>query len=188
MATSGDYRNFFEVDGVRYSHTIDPRTGQPINHALASVSVIAETCMEADAWATAINVLGPQQGLEAARREKLDVLLTSRLDDRYELQGTGTLAVHSSTAESRNGSSPASVDPIPMGNLLAIPVITALAFGLVLGAMAVGVMFGRRSISGSCGGLANTRSADGSVSCSLCSNPDDACKELRQRMQQETEV
>ena len=58
-----------------------------------------------------------------------------------------------------------------------------VAFGLVIAAMAVGVIFGRRSISGSCGGLANKREPDGSISCALCSNPDNACKELRERMQ-----
>ncbi len=69
------------------------------------------------------------------------------------------------------------------GNRLAVLGITVIAFAMVLFAMAVGVLFGRRSISGSCGGLANTKNDDGSVSCSLCSNPADACKELRERMQ-----
>ena len=64
-------------------------------------------------------------------------------------------------------------------------VITFIAFALMLFAMAVGVIFGRRAISGSCGGLSNTPNADGSVSCSLCSNPADACKDLRKRMQNE---
>lgn len=64
LATSGDYRNFRVLDGQRVSHTIDPRTGHPIRHALASVSVIAATCMDADALATCVNVLGPEAGLE----------------------------------------------------------------------------------------------------------------------------
>lgn len=58
IATSGDYRNFKEYDGVRYSHIIDPRTGYPVTHNLNSVSVIAPTCIEADAFATAFLVLG----------------------------------------------------------------------------------------------------------------------------------
>ncbi|MEM7166383.1 MAG: FAD:protein FMN transferase [Planctomycetota bacterium] len=62
VATSGDYRNFRIVDGTRLSHTIDPRSGRPIAHALASVTVVAKTCMLADAVATAVNVLGPEQG------------------------------------------------------------------------------------------------------------------------------
>jgi thiamine biosynthesis lipoprotein len=62
MATSGDYRNFFELDGRRYSHTIDPATGRPVDHQLASVTVLAERCADADAWATALLVLGPERG------------------------------------------------------------------------------------------------------------------------------
>jgi thiamine biosynthesis lipoprotein len=60
MATSGDYRNYYEVDGKRISHTIDPRTGYPITHSVASVSVIAPLCVRADAYATALLVLGPE--------------------------------------------------------------------------------------------------------------------------------
>lgn len=75
LATSGDYRNF-RVDGRgrRLSHTIDPRRGRPVEHTLASVSVVAPTCLEADAWATALNVLGPVEGLAAAEREGLAAL------------------------------------------------------------------------------------------------------------------
>jgi thiamine biosynthesis lipoprotein len=66
MATSGDYRNYFEQDGQRYSHEIDPATGAPIRHSLCSVTVIAASCMRADALATALIVLGPQRGLALA--------------------------------------------------------------------------------------------------------------------------
>jgi thiamine biosynthesis lipoprotein len=78
IATSGDYRNFFEHDGMRYSHTIDPRTGRPITHDLGAASVISETAMHADAWATALLVLGPERGLEMARREGLAANLIIR--------------------------------------------------------------------------------------------------------------
>lgn len=71
IATSGDYRNFIEVEGKRYSHTLDPRSGYPIAHTLASVSVIANSAAEADAWATALNVLGPEQGLRLANQQGL---------------------------------------------------------------------------------------------------------------------
>ena len=69
MATSGDYRIYFEEGGRRYSHEIDPATGQPIRHGLASVSVVAPECGYADAMATALIVLGPDKGyaLAAAR-------------------------------------------------------------------------------------------------------------------------
>lgn len=78
LATSGDYRNYREQDGVRVSHTIDPRTGRPIAHRLASVSIVHETAALADAWATALNVLGPDEGLALAEREGLAALFLVR--------------------------------------------------------------------------------------------------------------
>jgi len=68
MATSGDYRIYFEQDRRRYSHEIDPKRGEPIAHGLASVTVIADDCMQADALATALIVMGLQTGLALARR------------------------------------------------------------------------------------------------------------------------
>lgn len=78
VATSGDYRNFFEYQGRRFSHTIDPRTGRPVTHGVASVSVIAEDCMTADAWATAITVLGAEAGMEIAHQVGLAVRIVER--------------------------------------------------------------------------------------------------------------
>ncbi len=66
LATSGDYRNVREVEGRLVSHTIDPRTGRPVDHRLASVSVIADTCLMADGMATALQVLGPDDGYDLA--------------------------------------------------------------------------------------------------------------------------
>jgi thiamine biosynthesis lipoprotein len=73
MATSGDYWNYFEENGIRYSHTIDPLTGKPITHNLASVTVVANTCAESDAFATAIDVMGPEVGLQFAKDNELKV-------------------------------------------------------------------------------------------------------------------
>jgi thiamine biosynthesis lipoprotein len=78
MATSGDYFNYFEKNGVRYSHTIDPTTGRPITHKLASVTVIHQSCMTADAMATAIDVLGPDKGYDLAIKEGLPVFMIIR--------------------------------------------------------------------------------------------------------------
>jgi thiamine biosynthesis lipoprotein len=75
LATSGDYRNTYERDGKRYSHTLDPHTGRPIENRLASASVIAPTCALADAWATALMALGPERALAAAEERQLPVLL-----------------------------------------------------------------------------------------------------------------
>ncbi len=75
IASSGNFRNFFEVDGVRYAHTLDPRTGQPVRHRLAAVSVLHERCGLADAWATALMASGPERAWELANAQGLDVLL-----------------------------------------------------------------------------------------------------------------
>ena len=71
MATSGDYRNYFEEKGIRYSHTINPSNGAPIKHALVSVTVLDASCADADAMATALMVMGDKKGVEFARRHDL---------------------------------------------------------------------------------------------------------------------
>jgi thiamine biosynthesis lipoprotein len=78
LATSGDYRKYFEYQGRRYSHIIDPSTGRPAENALASVTVVAETCLAADAWATALLVLGPQRGQRIAEQHEIAALLMAR--------------------------------------------------------------------------------------------------------------
>lgn len=78
MATSGDYRNFFEHNGVRYSHTIDPTTGQPVKHQLAAVSVIADSSMEADALATAMMVMGDERGYDWCEQQQIAALFLVR--------------------------------------------------------------------------------------------------------------
>lgn len=81
LATSGDYRRCFESAGQRYSHTIDPRTACPVAHRLTSVCVLHADCMTADAWATALMVLGEEEGMSLARRTGLAALFVSRDDD-----------------------------------------------------------------------------------------------------------
>ncbi|MEO0425225.1 MAG: FAD:protein FMN transferase [Pseudomonadota bacterium] len=78
LATSGDYRNYFERDGVRYSHIIDATTGRPVTHTTASVTVIAESAILADAWATALLALGQERGMPVAERWGLAALFVSR--------------------------------------------------------------------------------------------------------------
>jgi len=68
FATSGDYRNFFEVDGTRYSHVIDPRSGYPVSNGVVGVSIVADTCTFADGLATAVMVMGAEKGLELIDR------------------------------------------------------------------------------------------------------------------------
>jgi thiamine biosynthesis lipoprotein len=78
VSTSGDYRDFREVDGRRVSHTIDPRSGRPAEHRLASVTVVHASCAAADAWATALTVLGPEEGAGLAQRVGLAALFIER--------------------------------------------------------------------------------------------------------------
>jgi thiamine biosynthesis lipoprotein len=78
VATSGDYRHWTVVNGRRFSHTMDPRRGTPLPSPPASVTVVARTCAEADAWATALTVLGAEIGTELARHLRLDALFLMR--------------------------------------------------------------------------------------------------------------
>ncbi len=81
MATSGDYRIYFEQDGRRYSHEIDPATGRPIGRGLASVSVVAPECGYADAMATALIVLGPDKGHALASAQNIAAHFIARAPD-----------------------------------------------------------------------------------------------------------
>lgn len=89
IATSGDYRQFFvDRDGRRYSHEIDPRTGEPVHHALASVSVADPSAARADALATALMVMGPDDGLRFARERDLAAMFIVRINARFEVRTT----------------------------------------------------------------------------------------------------
>jgi thiamine biosynthesis lipoprotein len=83
IATSGDYRIFFESGGNRYTHLIDPRTGLPVTHNLASVTVIAPSAMAADAWSTALMVIGPEEGFALAERLDLAAFFISKTEDGF---------------------------------------------------------------------------------------------------------
>lgn len=92
VATSGDYRHWVTVQGRRLSHTMDPRRGGPLMSSPASVSVIAKTCAEADAWATALMVVGPKSGATLAAQQGLSALFLLRDDtDGLRTEGYGRL-------------------------------------------------------------------------------------------------
>jgi FAD:protein FMN transferase len=78
IATAGDYQKFFEYEGRRYSHIIDPAGGRPIDHSLASVTVVADTCTAADGWDTPLLVLGPERGFEFAEKNAIAALFLAR--------------------------------------------------------------------------------------------------------------
>ncbi len=88
LATSGDYQRYFEHNGRRFSHIIDPATGRPIDHKLASVSVVADDSFTADAWDTALLVLGPDRGFDLAVNQNLAALFISREGDSFKARET----------------------------------------------------------------------------------------------------
>ncbi len=82
LATSGDYRQFFEIKGTRYSHVIDPGTGYPVSNGVASVSILADKCILADGLATAVMVMGREKGLELINSlDGVECLIIIREDD-----------------------------------------------------------------------------------------------------------
>ncbi len=91
IATSGDYRHWVTVGDKRLSHTMDPAKGGPLTTSPASVTVITDTCMLADAWATALMVLGSTKGAEMARRHNLTALFLDRDGDQFRETRVGAL-------------------------------------------------------------------------------------------------
>lgn len=82
VATSGDYRRWLDVDGRRWPHSLDPRTGRPVENGVRAVTVLHSHCMLADAWATAITVLGPVRGMALAEAEGLAVHMVTMAGER----------------------------------------------------------------------------------------------------------
>ena len=171
LASSGDYRNYFTVDGKKYSHTIDPRTGKPVEHDVASTSVIADDCMTADALATALMVLGPKAGLELAESMKVQAMFLTR-------QGSKLVAT---ATESFPKNSVASNQPKQSSDLsfFRMMAVASVLFAVAIVAMAIGVIFGRERIKGSCGGIAALDNPDIKPECSLCSRAAE-CDELKE--------
>lgn len=92
LATSGDYRNYVEINGRRLSHTIDPRTGWPVDHDLASVSVIHPSAMQADGLATALLVLGPDKAIMLANQHGIAVFFVIRTEGGFTEHVTDAFA------------------------------------------------------------------------------------------------
>ena len=96
LATSGDYRNFFEEDGTRFSHILDPKTGRPVTHNTTSVTVLAENAMLADAWATGLLAMGAKRGVELANDRGIAALFIDRdaSGDHIKTETQGFTALH----------------------------------------------------------------------------------------------
>lgn len=174
LATSGDYRNYFVKDGERFSHTIDPATGRPVTHTLASVSVLADDCMTADGWATALLVLGPQKGLEFANQQQLAAYFLIRDGDGFSEQVSEAGRNRFSSIQP-----PAAAPAGRSDNLLSTFLLTATVFGIAILGLAVGVIFSNRQLKGTCGGLSAMKDGQGRSICEMCSTPPEQCDEFR---------
>ena len=169
LATSGNYRNYFTHDGRYYSHTIDPTTSRPVEHFLASATVVASDCMTADALATAVMVVGADQGHQLADQNQF-LLFTIDRQNGFD----GDLVVRSSDKFPLLDKAPdaASIWPTFVAALL--------IFSIAVVGMAVGAIFANKPVTGSCGGLsAMTGSGedDESAACGVCSKPVTDCVE-----------
>lgn len=176
IATSGDYRNFFEIDGQKYSHAINPISGRPTVDPPASVSVRHASCMTADAFATGMMVMDQDKAIQLAKTEGLSVLF-QRINDGQEIETIGTGSFQTDPE--------ASDEVKPARSMMWVPFVAAAAlFLLAVGGMSLGTMIQNRQIKGSCGGLASMPGHDGTSACDMCSIPRDQCsnEEVRERI------
>ena len=90
ISTSGSYRNYYELNGQRYSHIIDPATGKPITHRLVSATVITPTALEADGLDTALMVMGPEKAMAFAKQQHLAVYLVIKTDKGFKAEYSET--------------------------------------------------------------------------------------------------
>ncbi|MDA1231029.1 MAG: FAD:protein FMN transferase [Planctomycetota bacterium] len=169
VATSGDYRNYFEIKGVRYSHAIDPTTGRPVINPPASVSVLSDSCMTADGLATGLMVMGTEKGFRFAKEHKLSVLYLDVIDKKTIVEhATGEFLAAAQTAAKPASSEPSGGQWIPF-------VAALVVFLLAVTGMAIGVLAKKPALKGSCGGLASLHGQDGKSICELCTIPKDQC-------------
>ena len=185
VATSGDYRNFIDIEGERYSHTIDPKTGRPVTHNLSIASVVADDCMTADALATAVMVMGRGKGSELCTKLGCPLLTISRSDSEDGLplvtaasdsfpipRDTEQLTQTPPDEEDSESGTAASSS---RSEILPVFVATFVVFCLMILGMAVGAIFNNKPVTGSCGGIANMTNSDGEEVCGICSKPTIDC-------------
>lgn len=173
LASSGDYRNYREIDGRRYSHTIDPSTGWPVDHELAAVTVATPACLSADAHATALLVMGPELANKWCEEHGIAAMLLVRKGMNVIEQRTSrfTLKAHEIAAPKTKNSM----------SYRGAALVTLLVFTIALFGMAIGVIISKRRLKGSCGGLAGFTDTKGNSICDACTNPSPECRGVESR-------
>ena len=157
IASSGDYRNFFEYEGKSYSHIVDPRTGKPAAGDLTAISVLSKDCATADAIATAMLVLGFEAAHQWCQENGISALLFER---------NGKKVSHSTTNEFPMDANVAAAGKTSYAVIL---LASGIVFSIAFAALAVGAIVKGKCLQGSCGGLANL---SGKVDRSLCETCD----------------
>lgn len=186
IATSGDYRNFFEYGGKRYSHTINPLTCKPVNHELAIASIVADDCMTADAMATAVMVMGRDKGAEACSELGYPLLTVERVDGEtatFETNHSDEFPLSIDHLEEEPKTAGVTDDDSATqaeGSIIPVFVATFVVFCLMVLGMAVGAIFNNKPVTGSCGGIANMTNEDGDSVCGICSKPTMECPETQE--------
>ena len=167
MATSGDYRNYYERDGIIYTHTVSPHSGRPIQSNLASVTVIAESCCRADALATALMAMGKEakqwsndHQVKAVFFHRVDGEILQSMSSAFDSSQIHRIATASSSLNNEVGS---------------VFGITVLVFGFSMLAMSIGVLIANRRLRGTCGGMSAVTDRHDNIVCSLCTRPSDDC-------------
>ena len=179
MATSGDYENFRRVGKKRYSHTINPVTGRPVEHSMASAGVLAGDCMTADALATAALVLGRQRAIKLLESQGSDYYLIERTGDfsgKYNRYASETFPF--ADEADRKKLTPSIPSETNQSSIWPVFLASLCGFGLMILAMAVGAIFNNKPVKGSCGGLANVTNEDGETNCGICAKPVTDCVEV----------
>lgn len=184
VATSGDYRNLVTIDGKKYQHTIDPKSGYPVDSGIHSVSVVADDCMTADALATGLMVCQLEKIQQLSQTLNAGVLVIYDQGDGVlghwqNNQFTGQVLTEafdqSQSTEGDSGEAPSAKGD--KANPIYLVIGTIVVFGLAIAGMAIGVIMSNRQLKGSCGGLSAMAGKEevGASPCSLCTKPATEC-------------
>ena len=185
VATSGDYRNNFQSDGVVYSHAISPTIGRPVENPPASVSVMHSSCMTADALATSMLVMNVEKGAALAEANSLSVFFQT-VDSDGEITETAIGRFADQKSEANTDQAAGNAGKKSAGAAWFPFAAAGVIFLIAVAGMSIGAILQNKSLKGSCGGIASMPGNEGRSICELCTVPKDECTnaELRAKLQE----